>query len=126
MSSKFINAQEKIAILESQNQDLHAALARVSQRWQDTVKELQKVKADLERLQRYHSEAEKFLSLAINHIPEAIFWKDCSSIFVGCNQYFAEFVGLNSPSEIIGKTDYDLPYKPEEKEKYRADDRRIM
>ncbi|MBP0029758.1 PAS domain-containing protein [Roseofilum sp. Guam] len=126
MSSKFINAQEKIAILESQNQDLQAALARVNQHWQDTVKELQTVKADLERLPSYHSEAENFLSLAINHIPEAIFWKDCSSVFVGCNQYFAEFVGLNSPSEIIGKTDYDLSCKPEEIEKYRADDRRIM
>ncbi|HBR00053.1 PAS domain-containing protein [Roseofilum sp. Belize Diploria] len=126
MSSKFINAQEKIAILESQNQDLHAALARVNQHWQDTVKELQKVKADLERLQGYHSEAEKFLHLAINHIPEAIFWKDCSCVFLGCNQYFAEFASLNSSSELIGKTDYDLPWKPEETEKYQSDDRRIM
>ena len=126
MSSEFINAQEKIAILESQNQDLQAALARVSQREQDTVKELQKVKADLERLQGYHSEAETFLHLAINHIPEAIFWKDCSSVFMGCNQYFAKLVGLNSPSELMGKTDYDLPCKPEEVEQYRADDRRIM
>jgi PAS domain S-box-containing protein len=126
MSSEFNQEQERIASLESQNQELQAALAQVTQCWQDTVEELQTVKADLDRLNRYHAESEKFLHLAINHIPEPIFWKDRDSVFLGCNQYFAQFAGLNSPSEVIGKTDYDLPWKPEEMEKYRADDRRIM
>ncbi|MDJ1176727.1 PAS domain S-box protein [Roseofilum capinflatum] len=126
MSSEFNQEQERIAALESQNQDLQAALAQVTQCWQDTVEELQTVKADLERLHRYQSESEKFLHLAINHIPEPIFWKDRDSVFLGCNQYFANFAGLTSPSEIIGKTDYDLPWQREETEKYRADDRRVM
>ncbi|MDJ1167975.1 PAS domain S-box protein [Roseofilum sp. BLCC_M154] len=126
MSSEFNQEQERIAALESQNQELQAALAQVTQCWQDTVEELQTVKADLERLHRYQSESEKFLHLAINHIPEPILWKDRNSVFLGCNQYFAQFAGLNSPSEVIGKTDYDLPWQREQTEKYRADDRRIM
>lgn len=126
MSSEFNQEQERIAALESQNQELQAALAQVTQCWQGTVEELQTVKADLDRLNRYHAESEKFLHLAINHIPEPILWKDRDSVFLGCNQYFAQFAGLNSPSEVIGKTDYDLPWQREQTEKYRADDRRIM
>ncbi|MDJ1180702.1 PAS domain S-box protein [Roseofilum sp. BLCC_M91] len=126
MSSKFNQDRERIASLESENKDLQAALAQVTQCWQDTFEELETIKADLERLHRYHSEAERFLHLAIHHIPEPIFWKDRDSVFLGCNQYFAELAGLRSSSEIIGKTDYDLPWKPEQTEKYRADDRRVM
>lgn len=40
--------------------------------------------------------------------PHYIFWKDKNSVYLGCNQQFAELAELNSPEEIIGKTDYDL------------------
>lgn len=40
--------------------------------------------------------------------PHYVFWKDKNSVYLGCNQQFAELAELNSPEEIIGKTDYEL------------------
>lgn len=66
------------------------------------------------------------LNAIINNVPHAIFWKDIDSVFLGCNKTFAEFAELNSPSDIVGKTDYDLPWTKEESDAYRADDKRVI
>lgn len=42
--------------------------------------------------------------------PGYIYWKNLDSVYIGCNQNFADVCGLASPSDIIGKTDYDLPW----------------
>ncbi|STX29689.1 sensory box histidine kinase/response regulator [Legionella beliardensis] len=61
----------------------------------------------------------------INHLPHAIFWKDCNLIFRGCNKIFAEKLGFSEPKDIIGKTDFDV--LPEEAAvKYRSDDRFVI
>ena len=52
----------------------------------------------------------EFIDELVNQLPAAIFWKDKNSVFLGCNQYFASLAGLTSPKEIIGKTDYNLPW----------------
>ncbi|HIK30540.1 MAG TPA: PAS domain-containing protein, partial [Oscillatoriales cyanobacterium M4454_W2019_049] len=54
------------------------------------------------------------------------FWKDRNSVFLGCNRNLARDAGLNSPQDIIGKTDYDLPWKQEESDFYRECDRQVM
>jgi two-component system aerobic respiration control sensor histidine kinase ArcB len=51
------------------------------------------------------------LEKIIHHSPQFIAWKDLNHIFLGCNANFAKFVDLNSPHEIIGKTDYDLNWQ---------------
>ena len=45
---------------------------------------------------------------------------------MGCNDNFAKQVGLNHPDEIIGLTDHDLPWKPEQTEKFMRDDQEIL
>jgi two-component system aerobic respiration control sensor histidine kinase ArcB len=40
--------------------------------------------------------------------PGSIYWKDINGRFLGCNNNMAKIAGKKSPSEIIGKTDYDL------------------
>lgn len=60
----------------------------------------------------------------VNQLPQRIFIKDTSSIFVACNNTFAQDVGLR-PEDIIGKTDLDF-FPPELAERYRADDRLVM
>lgn len=62
----------------------------------------------------------------INNVPHYIFWKDKNSVFLGCNEAFSKSVRLSSPEEIIGKTDFDLPWTRAQSEAYRADDQRIM
>lgn len=59
-------------------------------------------------------------------LPSHVFWKDTLGVFEGCNQAFAEAVGLSSSKDIIGKTDYDLPTTKEESDAYRADDQIVM
>lgn len=67
-----------------------------------------------------------FISDLINQIPAAIFWKDVNSIFLGCNQFFASLASLPSPKDIIGKTDFELPWGKEQSNIYRLDDQQVM
>jgi PAS domain S-box-containing protein len=71
--------------------------------------------------------SDKFiLGELINHIPYAIFWKDAKFVFRGCNQEFSKQFGFDEPKEIIGKTDYDFPFPPHLREKYRHDDAEVL
>ena len=67
-----------------------------------------------------------FINDLINQLPAAIFWKNTESVFLGCNQYFADLAKLSSPEDIIGKTDYDLPWGNNEGDLYRKDDQEVM
>lgn len=42
--------------------------------------------------------------------PGYIYWKNLDSVYLGCNQNVATLLGIVSPEEIIGKTDFDLPW----------------
>lgn len=59
-------------------------------------------------------------------VPHYVFWKDIHSVYMGCNEIFAKAAGLNEPSDIVGKTDYDLPWSKEESDWYRQCDRQVM
>ena len=69
-----------------------------------------------------HQEAQ--FRLLIEHLPQRIFFKDRHSVYISCNQPYANDLGIR-PEEIAGKTDYDFHPQPLA-EQYRADDRRIM
>ena len=71
-------------------------------------------------------ESQQLLQLVLDNVPQAIFWKDRNFVYLGCNRSFAEDAGLDSPAEIVGKTDRDLPWTPEEVDFYRECDRRVM
>ncbi|NEQ46008.1 MAG: EAL domain-containing protein [Leptolyngbya sp. SIOISBB] len=70
---------------------------------------------------------EKFLNLVLDSIHQHLFWKDHNGLYLGCNQAFAQSVGLASSQEIIGKTDYDVPtYSTEDARRFRQEDRQVM
>jgi diguanylate cyclase (GGDEF)-like protein/PAS domain S-box-containing protein len=56
-------------------------------------------------------ESKQMLEAVIDSVPQRIFWKDQDSRYLGCNRAFAEDVGLADASQIIGLTDYDLPWR---------------
>jgi PAS domain S-box-containing protein len=62
----------------------------------------------------------------IDTIPACIWWKDRDSRFLGCNKKLAINAGLQSPKDLIGKTDYDMPWKKEESDWFVQWDRKIM
>lgn len=75
--------------------------------------------------ERYWRERDFSIAL-LDQIPYFIFWKNKDSVFLGCNKKFATIAGLNCPEEIIGKTDYDMPWSKEESDLYRADDQQVI
>lgn len=78
--------------------------------------------------ERKLNESQKFLQLVVDNLPEAIFWKDRSSVYLGCNLAFAKVVGMDSPDNLgTGKTDFDLfPWAPDTANYYRQNDRQVM
>jgi PAS domain S-box-containing protein len=66
------------------------------------------------------------LAKVINSSPQAVFWKDRNSVYLGCNEVFARSVALRSPEEIVGKTDFDLPFPRLDCEAYRTADAEVM
>ena len=60
----------------------------------------------------------------IENLPQKVFLKDASSVYVSGNGRFARELGI-ALDELGGKTDFDF-FPRELAEKYRADDRRIM
>lgn len=71
-------------------------------------------------------ESKQFLQLVLDTFPLFVFWKDRQSVYLGCNQNFAVSAGLNSSSEIVGKTDYEMPWANTEADSYRSDDRQVI
>jgi diguanylate cyclase (GGDEF)-like protein/PAS domain S-box-containing protein len=71
-------------------------------------------------------ESQQLLQRIVDSLPQAIFWKDRQSVFLGCNQQLADYAGLFAPDNIVGKTDHDLPWLPEETAYYRQIDREVM
>ena len=62
----------------------------------------------------------------LDAIPHAIYWKDGELVYGGCNQRFATDMSIVSTGEVVGKTDYELPWQPGEAAAFQAIDRRIM
>jgi PAS domain S-box-containing protein len=71
-------------------------------------------------------ESQKLLQLVVDNIPQIIAWKDTNGVFLGCNQRLADAAGMGCPENIVGKTDYEMPWTREQAEWYRQCDRRIV
>jgi PAS domain S-box-containing protein len=85
------------------------------------VNDITERKQSEERLYMAH----RFQQLLLNNIPSGVFWKDRQSKYLGANSLFLTIANCNSESDLIGKTDYDCPWK-EQAEILRADDREVM
>lgn len=86
------------------------------------VQDVTKSERDEEQLR----ESKQMLQLVLDYIPQHVFWKDRESVYLGSNRNFARAAGVDSPQDLVGKTDYDLPWKREEADFYRGCDRRVM
>lgn len=66
------------------------------------------------------------LDSLIDSVPAEIFWKDKSLVYLGCNKSFVNSLDLEDKSEVIGKTDFDLPVDRKDSHFYRDDDLQII
>ncbi|MEM1253945.1 MAG: PAS domain S-box protein [Cyanobacteria bacterium P01_H01_bin.21] len=116
MDKNLEHYQQRIAELEAANQTLQAQL--------DQAAKVNRQAKELQRLQTQPSA--EMLYVVLDNMPEAAFWKDRNSKYLGCNKQFSKAAGLTSPEEIIGKSDFDLPWTLEETKWFRDWDRRVM
>ena len=65
------------------------------------------------------------LNTIINSIPLRVFWKDTDGHYLGANKQIINDANLENESDIIGKTDFDMPWK-EYAESYRNDDKEVV
>ncbi|MEM6867393.1 MAG: PAS domain-containing protein [Cyanobacteria bacterium P01_C01_bin.121] len=72
------------------------------------------------------AESKQLLQEVIDAIPAIIVWKDRESNFLGCNRPFLSTIHEKDPTAVIGKTDYDMPWKREESDWFRECDRQVM
>lgn len=63
--------------------------------------------------------------IIVNNTKDIIFLKDENFVYHACSLPFAKMAGKESPSEIIGKTDFEL-FDNELASRYRADDTHLL
>ena len=68
----------------------------------------------------------KLLQNIIDSVPASVFWKDKNNVYVGANKFFLHDAKCEKQEDIIGKTDYEMPWKDTEASKYISDDNSIM
>lgn len=56
-------------------------------------------------------EHQRYIHAAVMQtIPASVFWRDADDCFLGCNDTCAEFLGLESRQEIVGKSNQEVSY----------------
>ena len=68
----------------------------------------------------------ELLSSILATIPDLVFWKDVNSVYQGCNANFAQAFGFQSSDDIVGLTDWDIPYIQRNAANYIARDREVI
>lgn len=81
---------------------------------------------DRKKFENELQQSRQMLQLILDNVPQRIFWKDINSKYLGCNKSFAKDAGLSNPDEIIGASDYDMPWKSSEADFYRSIDSEVM
>lgn len=90
-------------------------------------KEIQRLTQSLEEeklkfqneLQAVHDYYESIIAF----MPGHVYWLDKNNVFLGCNDIQAKDAYLNSRKEIVGKTNFDMPWKDQAEELNKLNNR---
>lgn len=61
----------------------------------------------------------------IRQLPGALYYKDKNGKYLGCSNYLISSSGLNNPSDVIGKTDFEL-FSEEQAKILRKNDKKVF
>ncbi|RXK00503.1 hypothetical protein CRU98_04920 [Arcobacter sp. CECT 8986] len=89
-------------------------------------KQLMKSQSNLSKKIHEVQEGKLLLNNIIDSIPIAIFWKDTDFKYLGANKYFLNLAGYQVQEQILGKTDFKLPWNTKDIIKYRKDDKSVI
>lgn len=78
-------------------------------------------------VQEYVDEIRNYLESIIRQMPGYVYWKDKNFKYLYCNELtVSQILGLKSPEDIIGKTDYDFGWDTKLVDEYRKIDEEIL
>jgi PAS domain S-box-containing protein len=72
------------------------------------------------------SEERELLQSVLSNVPHSIYWKDRRSVFLGCNEGFAQRFGLASAEAIVGKTEAQVGWSEELRGPSARRDRQVI
>ncbi|MEL7353775.1 MAG: ATP-binding protein [Cyanobacteria bacterium P01_A01_bin.116] len=132
-AAKRLAEGEWTATLPTQRYDEFGELAQsfnnMAQHLRDSFQKLedysQNLEAKVETRTKELSASQQLLNLVMNNIPQSIFWKNEKSVYLGCNQSFANVAGV-SVDEIGGKTDDDLLWSAADAHFFAGCDRKVL
>lgn len=81
---------------------------------------------DKSSVAEYISELTNYFTSVIDKIPCYVYWKSLESDYLGCNILAAEYFGLKSTTDIIGKNDFDLFENKDFAKNYQEQDHQIF
>ncbi|QSZ41909.1 PAS domain S-box protein [Sulfurimonas aquatica] len=123
--SKSIFESENVEFFSSPIQeydDLQKALEIMTKELLKGIKELNGLN---ENLEREVAKQTATIQNIINTAPVRIFWKDKNLNYLGCNKLFANYANLEDENDIVGKSDYEMPWSASA-DKYRENDIRML
>ncbi|KTD69986.1 sensory box sensor histidine kinase/response regulator [Legionella santicrucis] len=100
MDSKEINELQKI--IDEKNNEIHQLILSLEE-------ERSKFKNELQAIHEYY---DNIIAL----MPGHVYWLDKNNVFLGCNDLQAKNAQLKSRKDIVGKTNFDMPWKDQAEE----------
>jgi len=93
--------QERDAALQSSNSQLETRVAERTRQLQSEIDDRLLAEETL-------SEERRMLRALIDNVPDFMYVKDARSCFVVANASLAKSMGVSSPADLLGKTDFDF------------------
>jgi PAS domain S-box-containing protein len=110
--------QERDAALQTSNNQLETRVGERTRQLQSEIDDRQLAEETL-------SEERRMLRALIDNVPDFMYVKDARSCFVVANASLAKSMGVTSPAELLGKTDFDF-YPKRLANQYYEDEQKVM
>lgn len=91
----------------------------------DVAIDIERLETQLRVVQKEYQAQENYFRNILSEIPTHVYWKNLDGEYMGCNKFQAIETGLSSVDEIIGLTDFEMPWK-EDAHSLQAIDRLVL
>lgn len=87
-------------------------LQKIIAQQEEEIKELkEKLHLESSKFDQKTLKAKEYYENIIGLMPGHVYWLDSNNVYMGCNNLQAEHAQLKSKEEIIGKTNFNMPWK---------------
>lgn len=77
-------------------------------------------------LKKKDAQSSLVLKNIMMNMPGHVYWKNLEGVYLGCNDKQAKTLGLEFEEQVIGKTDFDLPWGKKSAHEFYQNDQRII